>query len=897
MNKLFFCLCFFVVNFAAFSQSNSLWKEVSATQKNLSDSKNDTSNSQSERLYSLNFERLNELLQNLQSNNANSVLIEIPNTQGIIEQFTVVESSNFDATLQAQFPAIRAYSGVGITDANAVIHFSTSPQGMKTMVLRGNSGSEFIDPLSVDKSIYVVSRSKTRKKGELGLNCKTVDFAVNKELTQKVGQTKASNAVFKTLRLALSCTGEYAQYFGGTKELALAGMNATMTRVNGVFNRDLAVKLIFIANQSAIIYTNPAADPYSDAEEGVGDEYGGTWNSELQTTLTSVIGNGNYDIGHLFGASGGGGDAGCIGCVCVNPTTSVPNGKGSAFTSPSNDVPEGDAFDIDFVAHEMAHQLGANHTFSFDVEGTGVSVEPGSGSTIMGYAGITDYNVQNSSDDYFAYASIKQIQDNLATKSCPVSTSMTSQTPSASAGNDYTIPKGTAFVLNGTASDPNGDTMTYCWEQNDSATYLQTQDNSLAYASKPNGPLFRSFMPNSVTNRYFPALERVLVGQLSTSWESVSNVSRNLNFVFTARDNAASGLAQTSSDGMVITVDSSKGPFEVTSQNSSSENWILGSLQTITWNVNNTNTLSGASYVNIRLSTDGGVTFPTYLATNTLNDGSEVVTTPLTAAKNCRILIEPTANVFYAVNSSNFAIGYSVETNCNTYEFSTPYTIPESLTYAESTIVIPATATSSEMSDVNFNVTFTHEYISDVQIEVVSPSGTTVKLFDNSCSNNSGSMILTYDDLGTSLGCGVTTKQVVVPATVLSAFNGENPQGTWKLRYRDIGVGDSGTIDAASIEICSSIYTTLSVQDNQATRFLLSPNPNKGKFTVLFNSMSANEVLIYVTDLSGRRVYQKSVKNTGQINEVVELLNTATGTYIVTIVDGDRKENAKIIIQ
>ncbi|MGQ7946097.1 reprolysin-like metallopeptidase [Flavobacterium sp. WC2509] len=893
MNRLFFCLGIFIISFSGFSQVKSSWKEVGDSRKIAAQKQNDTLLYNAKRVYTLDLDEFKESLEKLHVNDGvttKEVSVVIPNSDGKMEQFLVTESSNFVPALQALYPNIRSYSGTGITDPKATINFSVAPKGVQTMVLRGGSASEFIDPLSEDNSIYLVSTSKSRSKGELPMTCKTVDVALNKGLSQKVADSKSNTGVYKTLRLALSCTGEYAQYFGGTVANALAGMNATMTRVNGIYNRDLSVKLLLIANEANIIYTNAATDPYSNAAVGVGnDTTVGTWHAELQSTLTSVIGNANYDIGHLFGASGGGGDAGCIGCVCV------ADAKGSGFTSPANQKPEGDSFDIDYVAHEMGHQLGANHIFSYDVEGTGVSVEPGSGSTIMGYAGITDYDVQNNSDDYFAYASIKQIQDNLATLTCPVSVAISNQTPTVNAGLDYTIPKETPFVLIGTATDPNGDTMTYCWEENDSATSKESDTKSIAYLTKANGPNFRSFLPISDNSRHFPALNRVLGGQLSSKWESVSSVSRPLNFVFTARDNAASGLAQTNSDAMIVTVDGNKGPFAITSQTDPNGSWILGSAQTINWSVNGTNSLPGAANVNIKLSTDGGLTFPIVLASNTPNDGAEVIMAPAITAKNCRVLIEPTGNVFYAVNSTPFALGYSLEASCNTYSFSAPYDIPESLTYAEKTIVVPAT--NGEITDVNFNVAFTHAYISDVQIEVVSPKGTTVKLFDKSCGGSSGSLVLKYDDLGTELKCGLSANQTVVPAGVLAAFNGENPQGTWKLRFRDIGAGDTGKIDTASIQICSSIYTTLDIPSYEIRNFMLYPNPNKGSFTVMFTSPDKEDIQVFVTDLSGRKIYQKTIKNTGVINEVVQIPNAQVGIYIVTLVDGDSKGSSKIIIK
>ncbi|WP_348823685.1 zinc-dependent metalloprotease [Flavobacterium aestuarii] len=896
MNRLFFCLGIFTISFAGFSQVNSPWKETGNSERAISH-KNSGGD---KRLYTLDLAQFRQSLKrlDLKVNGSAGVSVGIPNSEGKIEQFLVVESSNFVPELQLQYPDIQSYSGTGITDAKASISLSISPKSVQAMVLRNGSASEFIDPLPNNRSVYAVSSSKMRKKGTLPFSCKTVDVALNKGLAKKVSQLKSNNATFKTMRLALSCTGEYAQYFGGTVADALAGMNATMTRVNGIFNRDLAIKLLLIANESSIIYTNAATDPYSDyliddPDGNVTDGSEGAWNLELQSTLTSKIGNSYYDIGHLLTDFGDGGNAGCIGCVCDNPSGSDPYGKGSAYTSSPSGTPEGDNFDIDFVAHELAHQLGANHTFSYDVEGTGVSVEPGSGSTIMGYAGTTDYDVQNHSDSYFAYASIKQIQDNLAVKNCPVSTVMDSQTPAVAAGSDYIIPKGTPFVLKGTASDPNGNTMTYCWEQNDSAIGTEKEDNSYAYGTKVYGPNFRSFSPASNSSRYFPALNRVLAGQLSTSWESVSTIGRDLNFVFTVRDNAVSGLAQTNSDAMKVTVDGNKGPFAVTSQNTG-ESWVLGSAQTIVWNVSGSNLLSGAGNVNIKLSTDGGLTFPIVLASNTPNDGSELIMAPMTAAKNCRILIEPAGNVFYAVNSAPFSLGYSVETTCNMYGFSPPYAIPESNTYAEKTIEVPAV--NGEITDVNFNLSFNHTYMSDVQIDIISPNGTIVKLFDKSCGGINGSVVLTYDDLGGELSCGKISSQTVYPASVLSVFNGENPQGTWKLRFRDTGVGDSGTITAASIQICSSTYASLSVASNEINNFVLFPNLNKGNFTVLFKSTNNSDIRVFVCDMLGRTIYDKKFKNTHDINQSVQLNNVGKGTYIVTVEDGDRKGVSKIIV-
>ncbi|TDD96269.1 hypothetical protein E0F76_12295 [Flavobacterium cellulosilyticum] len=133
------------------------------------------------------------------------------------------------------------------------------------------------------------------------------------------------------------------------------------------------------------------------------------------------MGNSSYDVGHLLSCSGGVGNAGCIGCICVNPTTSVPRGKRSEWSATYRNTPEGRDYDIDVVSHEMGHQLGANHTFLYKVEGRRANIEPGTGSTIMGYAGVATHstlNIQEHVDNYYSVNTITQIQSVLANKTC-----------------------------------------------------------------------------------------------------------------------------------------------------------------------------------------------------------------------------------------------------------------------------------------------------------------------------------------------------------------------------------------------------------------------------------------------------------------------------------------------
>ncbi|NSL87629.1 T9SS type A sorting domain-containing protein [Chitinophaga sp. Mgbs1] len=595
-----------------------------------------------------------------------STIISLPNADGALEQFEISEASNFDPALQARFPEIRAFSGKGITDQHATLKLSVSPQGIQTTVFRAGKANEFIEPYSADHKVYMVFKKHPKT---LPWKCSTPEHKMAADISKQLPDVTArSTGDLKILRLAQSVTAEYSNYFGATSasqvSLVLAAVNATLTRCNGIYERDLAIHLNLVSGNTNVFYYNPSTDPYSAASSGAG----GAWNSELQNTLNSVIGAANYDIGHLFGASGGGGNAGCIGCICVD------NSKGSGFTSPADNIPQGDNFDIDYVVHEVGHQLGANHTFSMSNEGTGVNVEPGSGITIMGYAGITSQDLAPHSIDMYHAASIAQIQANLAGKTCPVTINISANnaTPVANAGGNFTIPISTPFALTGTATDANAsDVLTYTWEQNDNATSAQTGSASVASATKASGPNWISYAPGTSPVRYFPKLATILAGGLITgplpggdagaNTEALSSVSRTLRFRFTVRDNAPFSavapvsVGQTNFADMTVTVSNTSGPFAVTSPNTN-VSWAGNSSQNITWNVANSTTAPvSCANVKISISTDGGTTFSTLVA-STPNDGSEAVTIPNTPTTTARIKVEAVGNIFFDISNTNFTI-------------------------------------------------------------------------------------------------------------------------------------------------------------------------------------------------------------------------------------------------
>jgi hypothetical protein len=582
---------------------------------------------------------------------ASGFILSIPNPEGGIENYTVVEAPVMDPALAARYPGIQSFAGVNTNDPSSVIRFSMGSDGFHGMILSANRKTIYIDPVDRQDRYYVVfARDAINYRSVF--HCLTEATAVPVITPDPSSLRAADDGKLRTYRLALACTGEYAQYFlNGTettdaqrKAKVLTAMNTLLTRTNGIYERDFGIRMTLIANNDAIIYLNASTDPWTTE-----------WNTKTQQTIDAVIGNANYDIGHLVhkesSAANNNGNAGCIACVCKTGQ------KGSGFTS--HVTPEGDPFVVDYTTHEMGHQFGANHTFTFSNEsGTASQFEPGSGSTIMGYAGITgSTDVQPHSDDYFHTRSIEQISDYIKLSTgggaCAVATVTGNTAPTANAGADYTIPKSTPFTLTGSGTDVNsGDVLTYTWEQMNAGTSSTTIPSTTA----TSGPLFRSRTGNTAPSRTFPILASVLDGTNGSQWERLPGVARTLNFRLTVKDNhAGGGNGQT--DDMAVTISGAAGPFAVTAPNTA-VTWAGGSSQTITWSVNSTNAAPvSCANVKISLSTDGGLTFPAVLSASTANDGTEVVTIPNTPTSTARIKVEAVGNIFFDISNTNFTIG------------------------------------------------------------------------------------------------------------------------------------------------------------------------------------------------------------------------------------------------
>ncbi|MGB5417390.1 reprolysin-like metallopeptidase [Algibacter sp.] len=583
-------------------------------------------------------------------------IIQFPNNEGGFDDFRVKESSILETAYQEKHPEIRTYIGENVKNPASTISFSITPQGLHALEFGTKTGTQFIDPYTSNNSYIVYN------KGDLPALKKEFqcfvpdDMTVAKETSKTSNFEKnASDSKLRTFNLALASTIEYSQYqwtaagltVGDTeaskKAAVLAAMVVTMNRVNAIFQRDLAIKMILVDNTN-IIFINSDNFSNNDSAALLNE-------SQVEIDAAATSTPFSYDIGHTFSTGGGG--LASLNSPCVTSR------KAMGITGSS--MPVGDLYDIDYVAHEMGHQFGAPHTFNGDTGScaggnrtASNAYEPGSGSTIMAYAGIcSPQNVQSQSDAYFHQKSIQMIWDNINTglSTCGTETALSNNAPVAIAGPDYVIPISTAYKLTGSSTDPNGTAgHTYTWEQYDLGPA------GVPLETNTTGPLVRSFEGTTNPVRNIPKFDEYVAAGGSTTWEKIPSVSRIMTFALTVRDNdvmGTNGGGQTDVDFMEVIVNSTD-PFAVINPVS----WAQGSTQNIEWIVGQSADVAtiNCQNVNIKLSTNGGLNFTT-IASNTPNDGSYSYTVPAMAdTTDARLLIEASDNIFYDVSDFNFSI-------------------------------------------------------------------------------------------------------------------------------------------------------------------------------------------------------------------------------------------------
>lgn len=588
------------------------------------------------------------------------VVVELPLPDGTVQKFRVVEASIMAPELAAQFPDIKTFSIEGVDDPHASGKLDWTAFGFHGMIRRP-SGEVYIDPYGRNTTSHYISYLTSDFKKDPQHVHPEIGVRDADQKKSGFGDAEKSMAMIcsgtklRTYRLAIACTGEYAKAATGktapTTTEILSVVTTTANRVNGIYETELSVRLVLIANETTILFGNPSTDPFD------GNNDAGVLIDESQTEITSRIGTANFDIGHTFSTGGGG--LASLGCVCKAAS------KASGITGSSK--PVGDPYDVDYVAHEVGHQFGGNHTFAAatgSCSGNGnaaTRVEPGSGVTIQAYAGIcqTANDLEKNSIAYFHTISFDELMAYSNTgggNSCPVATNTTNNPPVVTINTaTFNIPFSTPFTLTGSATDPDGDSLTYSWEEFDSGS--QGNWNS------GNKPFFRSYAPVKSPSRTFPLPSIVLAGPAgykTTKGEYLPSNAQTLNFRLTARDNKMGGGGVCYAATKVVIA--SAGPFAVTYPSAAGITWPGASTQTVTWDVNNTTAAPiSAANVNILISLDGGTTYTTVLA-NTPNDGSQAITVPQvpTTKTTCRVKVEAAGNIFFDISDQDFTITSTV---------------------------------------------------------------------------------------------------------------------------------------------------------------------------------------------------------------------------------------------
>lgn len=853
-------------------------------------------------LYAIDVEEISEELRYVETREEMSVsesgtLMSFPDETGEMISFKMVEWSILSTELAGKFPMIKSYVGQS-TKSAASLTMSIATDGLHIMIRRTGKSTIYLDPYTRDRSKYILYTTE-HLLDNTGENICEFENEVESQ-AQDLGKTPPIDGKLRDYDLAVACTIEYAAYhlnnqgvsagesLATKKAAVLSAIVNTVNRIKGVYTTELGVTFTLVDDEDDLIFINSDSFNNSNAGQLIG---------QSQSVINSTIGSSNYDIGHTF-STGAGGLAG-LGVVCNNSQKA----RGVTGTN----APIGDAYDIDFVAHEFGHQFGANHTFNSNTHGgcgggnrnSSTAGEPGSGSTIMAYASLcAGVNVQGASDAYFHYFSVKEINTKVTSTSCATMSNIGNE-PVANAGADYRIPKGTAYILKGQATDPDGDTISYCWEQYD------TQNTSYPLVSTSTaGPAYRSLIPAISPNRFMPKFSTVTGGSLQTTWEVTPTVARVLNFALTTRDNGTNG-GQTDYDNMKVTVINTSSAFSVTSH-STSEMWSSGDSKTITWNVAGT-TASTINTANVKISlVDSDGNQVSVLAASTPNDGSQVITVPSTVSSNTRIMVSAIGNIYYAINAAD--IGLNVANACT--DICASNANITSYDYVINNVVF------NTIDNTSANVENDYTDYTDISTTVHTGESYDLTLTNYTDGNSYPSAVVVWIDWDSDCTFNTTDEQYLFPdlvlgevsATISIAVPASAAPGikTMRISMKNANTttyntscvtgGFIGEVEDYSVNV--SQYPAAIQDVSNFDNFTLSPNPNEGSFNISLSSDSTNDVSIIVYDMIGRQIFSKEyINNQSLFNQKISLNSLQPGVYFVNVSDGIKFNSEKIIVK
>ncbi len=814
---------------------------------------------------------------------ATQTILSVPMPDGKTSRFRIENSPIMEPKLAAYYSEWKTFRGQGIDDPTATARFGFTSAGFHAIILSAGD-TVYIDPYAKGDTVNYISYFKQNLRGDKRFECHLGDLS-NKNGTANASSggadaTLAATGVqqagtLRTYRLALAVTGEYVDRFAPLTDLdtdevrkdkAFAAMVATMNRVNGVYERELSVRMVFVNGERDLIFTNQVADPYSNNPLGI------DMLVENQVACDALIGEENYDIGHVMSTGFGG--VAFLEAVCSKGEIGVPADGSNAGGFTGLDDPVGDGFDIDFVAHEMGHQFGGNHTFNGadgscgGNEGASSAYEPGSGTTIQAYAGIcATQDLQPHSDDYFHVKSLEEMVafTHGGANGCSVRTAVNNAAPTVDAGPDYNIPANTPFALTARGSDPNGDPLTYTWEEYDlgpSAAAGGTNDNDNDGQARP---IFRSYKGTTNPTRTFPSLKYILnngntppvnydcgrgAAEPCITGEDLPSMTRTMKFQVVARDNRAVG-GGVSADMAQVKVTNTGAAFAVTQPNASA-NWPGRSTQTVTWNVAKTNLAPiNTASVKISFSADGGNTFPYVLAESTPNDGSEAVSVPNVDTTKGRVKVEAVGNVFFDISNADLTVTHTDPALSNLLLSNTTAatTINSCRSYTgRVTLDVPAPSGGTLVTLQNGNGAAT------LPASVLVPAGQTTAAFK--FSGKPVASAVTGNVIATGGGTSVTRALTVGPPRASLVVLSPNPVKG--------GQSASGTVFIECAAPSGGLPVTLSstvpsVATPAAARIVIPAGATRGTFTTTTKVVTATKYAYIAATAGGKKVQTRLV--------------------------------------
>ncbi len=865
----------FLSIFSVKAQEHLFWTEQKGEEVS---SRIELSNKKNYKIYTLDKTSFLNSLEDVAPSNKKRKIV-FPSEKGE-EVFWIKPNPVLSPALQKKFPQLSSYTGRSL-DGKKTVYFSASPYGINAVFYENGKKPTYLDPMGRSYLMYKASSLKKKHR-----------FSCDVQETKKKSSSKYRKRVnndnkLRTFRLALAVTGEYSQYHLDLLEVpdtateqekktaVLSALQTAIVRVNSVYERDLSIHLVLVDNNDLLIFLDAETDGFTNDNGHLIVVY------ESKTIIDNAIGFDNYDIGHVFSTAGGG---------LALPSSVCTDSKNQGVTGFSK--PEGDPFHIDYVCHEMGHQFGANHTFNGDTgdcagenRDDATAYEPGSGSTIMAYAGIcAPENIQRNSDDYFHYISIEQIMEYVETLSCPATKEINNTAPKVEPLSNYVLPISTPFALKAIATDKEDSNLTYTWEQLDNEIVSVPLEST-----NTGGPAFRSIMPTTDNTRYFPNKNTVLNNQLQNEWEVLPSVSRDMNFVVTVRDNHDEA-GRTASQKMMLSFRKEAGPFKVTSQ-SSYEKWTGGELKTITWDVANTEKSPiNCTKVTILFSEDGGETFSHTLAENVSNSGEATVFAPNIDTQKGRIKIKSENNVFYAVNKAKIGV---VKSN-----------LPEKTTFfikikdetcpskKDGSITITAN------KEANYKTTIegkTYHFKKSLFIENMKAGSydfcISAQGIDEQCFQKKvlGGSLIKVKNTVNYPKCQISIEKGAAPYKVF--INNKQVLTTSETNF-NISVKNGDVLKIETSISCEGVYQKEILQFEEVRAF---PNPTSGKFEISVPKTSLSKVKVTLLDFTGKVISQKKYK-VSEKRISLDISYLPNGIYIA-LVETEKKKSLKIVKQ